>query len=40
MSTHNICFCGEIRKICFWLKNIALSGGIYDIHCRTDVGTH
>ena len=23
MSTHNICFCGEIRKIIifFWLKN-------------------
>ena len=20
MSTHNICFCGEIRKIFFWIE--------------------
>ena len=26
MSTHNICFCGEIRKIMFWI--LLLSGGM------------
>ena len=30
MGTHNICFCGEIRKISafFWLKKSSLSGGL------------
>ena len=30
MSTHNICFCGEIKKniSTFWLKERALSGAM------------
>ena len=31
MSTHNICFCGEIRKVSFCV--LLLLGTILDIYC-------